>query len=56
MSTASNTVRRAYPVNDDFFVVLPRLGLKHVAPAYAESVSLARMRCNPEFDLQRIAK
>ena len=41
-------------INDDYFVILPRLSWQQVKPP--EGVSLLRMRANTEFDLSTIAK
>lgn len=41
-------------INDDYFVILPRLTWKQVKSP--EGISLLRMRANTEFDLSTIAK
>lgn len=43
-------------MNDDFFLLFPRLKLPQVKPQYTISLSLTRMRANPEFDLTKITK
>ena len=51
-----NTVRLFYIVNDEYFVLLPRLGLLESQYKLNLSVSLTRMRNNIDFDLLNVTK
>lgn len=44
------------PGNDDFFIIIPKTKLIHVIPIYGDSLSLTRMKANPDFDLSKITK
>jgi hypothetical protein len=44
------------PGNDDFFIIIPKTKLVHINQMYGDSLSLTRMKANPDFDLMKITK
>lgn len=45
-----------WKVNDDFFIVIPKADLVPVKYTYTDSLSLTRMKANPDFELTKITK